>query len=121
MSLTLIGETIRLWKTHYIRNGYVDQFNVAHEAHIIDSEVDVRIVESKIVKGMWAGNDHLGYRAEDDAGKSYYCNWNSFPDDSMTPMWHWWCDKELWEDAEIDAKYTGAPYLYKDGTQGRLE
>lgn len=30
-----------------------------------------------------------GWRAVDASGNHYYCNWQYFPDDSMTPTWSW--------------------------------
>ncbi len=56
-----------------------------------DRFVIVTVVEVKTdVKDMWTGKcEHTGLRATDETGKEYFCCWESFPSDSMTPMWLW--------------------------------
>lgn len=43
------------------------------------------------VTGMWGGKMHTGYKAKDKADNIYELNWYSFPDDSPTPSYQWWC------------------------------
>ena len=54
--------------------------------------VEVRVVETRPVKGTWGGGDYEGWRAVDSNGVNYFCNWDSFPDDSMMPSSTWWRD-----------------------------
>lgn len=76
-----------------------------------DTFVLVTIVETKQVPGCW-GRDkmHEGWRAEDESGLSYYVNWTTFDDASMTPAWSW----------HTQDKY-GNPESWYDITQGLLE
>ena len=69
----------------------------------MDKEPDefkiVTVVEVRNdVKDMWTGErKHTGLRAKDEDGVEYFCNWESFPSDSMTPQWSWMCKEPLSE------------------------
>ena len=54
----------------------------------------------KDVPCMWSDKkDYTGWRAIDQAGKEYSCNWFSFPSDSPTPCWRWCVvDDKIWYD-----------------------
>jgi hypothetical protein len=54
-----------------------------------DEIVIVTIQEEKEVPYTWGKGTGKGFRATDDQGREYQCNWTSFPDDSMTPYCHW--------------------------------
>ena len=68
----------------------------------IDKIVIVEVVEVKTdVADMWTGEKiHTGLKAKDENGTEYFCNWDSFPSDSMTPYWSWYCPEpsETWYD-----------------------
>jgi hypothetical protein len=52
--------------------------------------VEVKVIELKDVPCMWGGRgDYKGYKAVDSEGLFYYCNWSSFPSNSMSPMSNW--------------------------------
>lgn len=56
-----------------------------------DEFVRVEIVETRKVAGNWGGpaKKYDGWKAKGEDGKTYYCNWKSFPDSSMTPNYMW--------------------------------
>ena len=82
-----IGDKICLWGTEYNPNYY----KVLHE-------INVTIIEEKIVPDMWTGKlDCKGYCGIDDKGRKFYLNWNSFPSDSMTPQHYW--GTFIWKDS----------------------
>lgn len=67
-----------------------------------DEIIIVTVTEvRKDVKDMWTGEKkHTGLKAVDANGVEYTCCWDSFPSDSMTPMWQWFCPstKDFWFD-----------------------
>ena len=63
-----------------------------------DQFFEVEIVEAKLVNNTWGAGESFGYRAIDKEGKEFFCNWNCFPDDSMTPMWSWDDRKKMFYD-----------------------
>lgn len=69
-----------------------------------DYFVVVEVVEVRTdVTDAWTGEKkHTGLRAVDAQGKEYFCCWESFPSDSMSPMWMWYSnnnnDTSLWYD-----------------------
>ena len=65
-----------------------------------DHFVVVRITEVKPVPNSWGNGTGEGLWAVrepdqpaygDNAGQEFSCCWTSFPDDSMSPYWTWWC------------------------------
>jgi hypothetical protein len=54
-----------------------------------DEFVVITIVEVKQVPNTWSKGTNEGWRATDKNGKEYFCNWESFPDDSSSPSWSW--------------------------------
>jgi len=58
-----------------------------------DLFVVVEIVEIKTdVMDAWTGEKNCtGLKAMDTRGREYFCCWDRFPSDSMTPMWRWTC------------------------------
>lgn len=86
-----------------------------------DEFVIVRITESQPVKGTWGGETHSGYKgvsfwsSNKEYGNHYFtCNWKSFPDDSMSPMWTWY-DITRYEEVKDGGK---VDYDWYDITQG---
>jgi hypothetical protein len=68
--------------------------------------VEVTISEIRQdVPGMFGNGTHTGYKATDKKGNVYSLNWNSFPDDSMTPNWMWFDSVKAWFDPTV-AYYT---------------
>ncbi len=64
-----------------------------------DKFVLVEVVETRPVKCCWRPEETAeGWKAIGEDGRSYYCCWDSFPDDSMSPRWMWYCDEEPWHD-----------------------
>lgn len=57
----------------------------------LDEFAIVTVVEVKTnVRDMWTGKcEHTGLRAQAASGVEYFCNWDSFPSDSMSPYWSW--------------------------------
>ena len=60
------------------------------ESDEVDRFMMVTIAETREVPGTWdQSKTHPGWRAIGENNKSFYCNWEVFPDDSMTPAWSW--------------------------------
>ena len=60
----------------------------------------VTISETRKVPGSWQPDKkYEGWKAISEDGKTYFCNWEVFPDNSMTPAWAWTDeDGEVWYD-----------------------
>jgi len=65
-----------------------------------DEFVLIEIVETRQVPAVWEPDKtYEGWKALGEDGVHYYCNWSSFPDDSMTPSWSWNDEHEnIWYD-----------------------
>ena len=87
---TQIGQKVVLWRCEYTADAYADQFGIKHSAYVVLEEYEVEIIETKEVRGMFGSGKYEGWRAvHRETGKVFYCNWDSFPDDSSTPCWQW--------------------------------
>lgn len=99
--MSIIGTKIVLWKEEFSLSAYVDQMGVAQKGYIVTEEYPVTIIETKKVKGMWGNSEYDGWKAITEDGRVFTCNWDSFPDDSMTPTYYWDVVKEnngeLWQ------------------------
>ena len=85
-----VGEKLVLWRTEFSLSAYKDQFGIPHKGYVVLEEHEVTIVEEREVPCMWDRNEtDYGYRATNSNGKEFTCNWESFPDDSTTPMYYW--------------------------------
>ena len=85
----MIGDKYVLWEIEYKSKAYQDQFKRFHPGYVIKNEYEVTVVEERQVKGMWGGEEFSGVKAVTSNGKEFTRNWNSFPDDSMTPTLYW--------------------------------
>jgi len=86
---TMIGTKIALWQENFSSNAYSDQLGVSHSGYVVTKEFVVTITEEQETKGMWSNGIYRGWKAVDENGKIFTCNWNRFPDDSMTPTFYW--------------------------------
>ena len=84
-----LGTKIVLWKEEYSPNAYVDQMGVSQLGYIVYDEFLVTIVEVKQVRGRWGNSFYEGWKAVTENGDEFTCNWEIFPDDSMTPTYYW--------------------------------
>lgn len=86
----LLGKKFVLWTTEYTDKAYVDQMQIPHKGYVVKEEIEVTIVELRLVPCMWTAHDwYTGWRAEDKDGNEYFNNWEVFPSDSMTPGYYW--------------------------------
>lgn len=84
-----IGRKVVLWDEQYRKNAYIDQLGISHNAFVVLREFVVRIIEEREVKNVWGSGMSTGWKAITEDGRVFTCNWNSFPDDSMTPTYYW--------------------------------
>jgi hypothetical protein len=116
-----IGDKVILWKEEFSQRAYKDQFNKYHEGYIILDEFIAIISEIKKVKGMFGNGEHEGWKAITNNGEEFTCNWNIFPDDSMTPTYYWDIVKDntgLWRPTDaIQASNTGYIFVDIDGNK----
>jgi hypothetical protein len=92
-----LGHKFTLWTTSHRRNFYEDQFGVAHDAYVVEEEIRVKVVEVRLVPGVWRQTDwHAGFKAVEidpksgaEKDRSFYCNWKSFDDASTSPFSTW--------------------------------
>ena len=111
-----LGRKLTLLRTRFSISAYRDQMGVSHSAYVVLEAYPVEIIETRQVKGMWGGGEYEGWKAVTKDGKVFTCNWESFPDDSITPTFYWNGIKDengLWqpEDAEQALAYGAAPYV----------
>lgn len=67
------------------------------------------------VQDMWCDKkDHTGYKAKDEKGREFSCNWTSFPSDSMTPMWRWFCENKSYYDITMIYDCPKVPKFLQD-------
>lgn len=85
----MIGTKLVLWKREFSRQAYLDQMGVWQSAYVVKKEYVVTIIETKKVKGAWGKGLYDGWKATTEDGKEFTCNWNVFPDDSITPSYFW--------------------------------
>jgi hypothetical protein len=118
-----LNRKLVLWYAHYDSAAYTDQMGVPRQGYVVTHEAPVTIVEVRQVPGMWGSKEkYEGWRAQDAEGKNYYCNWHSFPDDSMTPAYYWdtpdWGDDMMrWIDAEQAYSMHVAPHVRPNHTK----
>jgi len=86
---SIIGKKYILWREEYSLGAYKDQFDIAHHGYVVLDEFFVEVIETKDVKGMWGSDVYQGLKTITENGKIFTLNWNSFPDDSMTPTYYW--------------------------------
>jgi len=80
------------WLLH--KNAFPD-----HGGDGVDQFVAVTVIDARRVPGTYGKGLHWGLKAEGEDGEFYYCNWQRYPDDAMTPMWMWNSDTAIWYDA----------------------
>lgn len=73
-----IGRRLLLWRAEYRTGGYV-----------VLEQIPVTITEVRSVRGIWGGGEHEGWKAVARDGREFFCNWKSYPDDSLSPT-YWW-------------------------------
>src|SRR3954463_2736560 len=87
-----IGWKFVLWKTYYSSEAYRDQLGIAHSGYEVTDEIPVVVIEERFdVPSMFGPekNNH-GWKAKaENGGRLFYCNWTSYPDDSLTPTYYW--------------------------------
>lgn len=88
-----------------------------------DRFVIIEIIETKDVPDMWCNKTHKnhGWKAKSEDGRYFFCNWSSFPSDSMTPAWIWYEANENhkgfkgeWYDITMVRNAPGLPPELKD-------
>ena len=84
-----LGRKLILWQTEFSRSAYTDQFGASHEGYKVLGEFAIEIVETRKVKNCWADGFSEGWRAVTPDGIEFTCNWEVFPDDSITPTFYW--------------------------------
>lgn len=90
--LTNVTKVI-LWRAKYSREAYTDQCGLAHEGYVVLEEVEAKIIDSRIVKGDYSGEENpwqIGYQACSEDGRLFECHWNTWPDTSSSPYWLWY-------------------------------
>ena len=119
--MTKAGDKFILWREKYSLNAYRDQFDKSHKGYIVLEEFIVTVIETKNVKGMWRSDTYQGLKATTEDGKPFTCNWNSFPDDSMTPTYYWDVledENDIWQPVDaIQALNHGYIHVDKTGNQ----
>lgn len=84
-----IGRKVILWNLQHRTDAYTDQLGVQHSADVVLEEIEVTIAETKRVPNAWGRGHGEGWKGLDDTGREFFCNWESFPDDSMAPSFSW--------------------------------
>ena len=74
-----------------------------------DEFVAVTIIEVRPVPNIYGNGFAIGWKAQGEDGRFYFCNWERFPDDSTSPTWMW--------NLETYNKETG-DYVWYDVCQG---
>lgn len=120
-----LGWRFILWKTYYKQDAYTDQLGIAHSGYEVTDEIPVVIIEERFdVPSMFGPeiNNH-GWKARaENGGRIFSCNWEQYPDDSMTPTYYWDCKAEgaeFWqpEDAVQAFNMKHIPHVRPDGTR----
>lgn len=109
-----IGDMVILWEEEYSLTAYKDQMGRFHAAYIVLSEHAVTITDTRKVPGMFSRDMFDGFKGVDKNGKEFFCNWESFPDDTMTPTYYWRDTEKHFVDAE-QAYNFGFIYVNKNG------
>lgn len=117
MTTNWIGTKLVLWQYHYDPKAYKDQFGVEHGANVVSEQHHVVVVETKEVPNTYGPGTGTGLRAEDAEGVSYFCHWEQFPDEAMSPYGLWFSgsapDIKLWYSAQD--RVVGLLMLYSNG------
>lgn len=96
----IIGRKLVLWRREYKRDAYEDQFGLLHEGWIVLEQIPITITEVRNdVPAMFGETFHQGLKAISKNGEVFTCNWDVYPDDTMTPTFYWDCRKDergLW-------------------------
>ena len=86
-----------------------------------DKFVIVKVIEERDVRGTWGGGQYTGHKAEatwsshkEYPGHIFICNWETFPDDSMSPMWTWY-DRTRYDEPRNEGQ---VDFDWYDITQG---
>lgn len=112
-----LNREILLWRTTFSLYAYKDQLDISHEGYIVEEEIRVKIVELKQVPNMWGPGTNEGWRAVDKDGKSYFCNWHSYPDEAMTPTYYWTMEDEYPNLVDAEQAIGMRIYVNKDGSK----
>lgn len=115
-------DKVVLWRAEFRTNAYVDQCGLFHDGYVVLEEIEVKIIDSVMVKGDYSGEVHphqIGYRARTEDGRLFECNWEDWPDTcTINPYWLWYeLDAnrteivEQWYNAEAVAGRRGHPYV----------
>jgi len=118
----MIGKKFVLWHEEYVSGAYKDQMGVSHSGYVVSEQILVTVIETKKVPVMWGKGEDEGWKAISDAGEEFTCNWNSFPDDSMTPTYYWDARKDargLWQPVDGIQTYNQGTGVHcnSDGTK----
>ena len=103
-----IGTKFTLWREDFKHDAYKDQMGMFHSGYVVLEQIPVTIVEVKKVKGMFGGGEYEGWKAVSAKGEEFTNNWDSFPDDSMTPTYYWDCRQDnrgLWRPVDACQAY----------------
>jgi hypothetical protein len=92
-----LGRQLTLWATGRHSNFYKDQFGVKHHAHVVEEEIRIKIIEVRLVPGVWKQtNWYAGFKAVEvdfpsgeEKKRTFFCNWKSYDENSMTPISRW--------------------------------
>jgi len=81
-----------------------------------DEFVTVTTTEKELFPNMWGEGTGWGYKGVGDDGRTYTTCWGSYPDDSMTPYWSWFCEgaAESWYDITYVRNACGLPPTLRD-------
>jgi len=115
---SMVGTKVILWQEDYSSNAYSDQFGIQHSGDVVTKEFTVTITEERDVKGTWAGETHKGWKGIDENGKIFTCNWNHFPDDSMTPSYYWDIIEDedgVWQPVDAIQAYSHGIHVDENG------
>jgi len=125
MNISRLGWKFVLWKSYYQQDAYKDQLGITHDGYVVTDEIVVTVIEERHdVPSMWgpeANNDGWIARA-DEGGREYYCNWEIYPDDSMTPAYFWDTKvegAEFWQPEDAVQAYNSKhiPHVRPDGSR----
>jgi hypothetical protein len=84
-----LGRKLTLLRTKFSHKAYRDQLGIFQTGYIVLESYNVKIIEIKAVPGLWdTKHQYEGWKAVTDNGKEFTCNWNTFPDDSITPTFY---------------------------------
>ncbi len=115
-----IGRKLVLWFTEYSNEAYTDQMGIKHPGYIVKEQIPVTIIKVKKVPYLFGDGYGEGWLAKSDTGEEFTCNWNRFPDDSMTPTYYWDVKKDhrgLWEPVDAIQTQGWYPHVDEKGNQ----